>query len=318
MRDTVPDEEMGENMNNYMRIMIYLRTKEDTNQTTGYLRLERKGGYLFFSLVLTGTVMPAECPIYIVYDKEDRQQRYCVGYTSGAENSEGRILLSQLPHRECETKIYGALVGTEESYLTGTVNSQFELPVWRQEAPPEEEIVQEQETPPEEEIVQEQEAPPEEEIVQEQEAPPEEEIVQEQEAPPEEEIVQEQEAPSEEEESLQGQEMPKKDVSQEPPIFEDDELVWCRRIHPAEISGMHPAEWYLVANSFLLQGYYNYHHLIYASDGKKIYVGVPGQYYRREIYMAKRFGFPIFKGRRKKSISIGDFGYWLREVKKDV
>ena len=282
MRDAVPDEEMGENMNNYMRIMIYLRTKEDTNQTTGYLRLERKGGYLFFSLVLTGTVMPAECPIYIVYDKEDRQQRYCVGYTSGAENSEGRILLSQLPHRECETKIYGALVGTEESYLTGTVNSQFELPVWRQEAPPEEEIVQEQEVPPEEEI------------------------------------VQEQEAPSEEEESLQGQEMPKKDVSQEPPIFEDDELVWCRRIHPAEISGMHPAEWYLVANSFLLQGYYNYHHLIYASDGKKIYVGVPGQYYRREIYMAKRFGFPIFKGRRKKSISIGDFGYWLREVKKDV
>ncbi len=136
--------------------------------------------------------------------------------------------------------------------------------------------------------------------------------------PPEEEIVQEQEAPPEAEKSLQGQEMPKKDVSQEPPIFEDDELVWCRRIHPAEISGMHPAEWYLVANSFLLQGYYNYHHLIYASDGKKIYVGVPGQYYRREIYMAKRFGFPIFKGRRKKSISIGDFGYWLREVRKDV
>ncbi len=270
MRDTVPDEEMGENMNNYMRIMIYLRTKEDTNQTAGYLRLERKGGYLFFSLVLTGTVVPAGCPIYIVYDKEGRQQRYCVGYTSETENSEGRILLSQLPHRECETKVYGALIGTEESYLTGTVNSQFELPAWQQEAPVEEEIVQEQEISPEEETVQEQETPPEEETV------------------------------------------------QEPPIFEDDELVWCRRIHPAEISGMHPAEWYLVANSFLLQGYYNYHHLIYASDGKKIYVGVPGQYYRREIYMAKRFGFPIFKGRRKKSISIGDFGYWLREVRKDV
>lgn len=306
MRDTVPDEEMGENMNNYMRIMIYLRTKEDTNQTAGYLRLERKGGYLFFSLVLTGTVVPAECPIYIVYDKEDRQQRYCVGYTSGAENSEGRILLSQLPHRECETKTYGALVGTEESYLTGTVNSQFELPVWQQEALPEEETMQEQEALPKEETMQEQEAFPEEEIMQEQETLPEEESVQEQEAPPE------------EEESLQGQEMPKKDVSQEPPIFEDDELVWCRRIHPAEISGMHPAEWYLVANSFLLQGYYNYHHLIYASDGEKIYVGVPGQYYRREMYMAKRFGFPIFKGRRKKSISIGDFGYWLREVRKDV
>ena len=124
-------------MNNYMRIMIYLRTKEDTSQTAGYLRLERKGGYLFFSLVLTGTVVPAGCPIYIVYDKDDRQQRYCIGYTGETENSEGRILLSQLPHRECETKVYGALVGTEESYLTGTVNSQFELPVWQQEAPPE-------------------------------------------------------------------------------------------------------------------------------------------------------------------------------------
>ncbi len=330
MRDTVPDEEMGENMNNYMRIMIYLRTKEDTNQTAGYLRLERKGGYLFFSLVLTGTVVPAGCPIYIVYDKEGRQQRYCVGYTSETENSEGRILLSQLPHRECETKVYGALIGTEESYLTGTVNSQFELPAWQQEAPveeeivqeqeisPEEETVQEQEISPEEETVQEQETPPEEETVQEQEISPEEETVQEQETPPEEETVQEQEAPPEEEIVQRQETPPEEETVQEPPIFEDDELVWCRRIHPAEISGMHPAEWYLVANSFLLQGYYNYHHLIYASDGKKIYVGVPGQYYRREIYMAKRFGFPIFKGRRKKSISIGDFGYWLREVRKDV
>ncbi len=141
-----------------MRIMIYLRTKEDTSQTAGYLRLERKGGYLFFSLVLTGTVVPAGCPIYIVYDKDDRQQRYCIGYTGETENSEGRILLSQLPHRECETKVYGALVGTEESYLTGTVNSQFELPVWQQEAPPEEEIVPEK-TPLEEETVPE-EAPP--------------------------------------------------------------------------------------------------------------------------------------------------------------
>ena len=312
-------------MNNYMRIMIYLRTKEDTSQTAGYLRLERKGGYLVFSLVLTGTVVPAGCPIYIVYDKDDRQQRYCIGYTGETENSEGRILLSQLPHRECETKVYGALVGTEESYLTGTVNSQFELPVWQQEAPPEEEIVPEK-TPLEEETVPE-EAPPVKEIVQEQETLPEKESVPERETPPEEEIMPERTTPEEappvmamppEEESLQGQEMPQKDVSQEPPIFEDDELVWCRRIHPAEISGMHPAEWYLVANSFLLQGYYNYHHLIYASDGKKIYVGVPGQYYRREMYMAKRFGFPLFKGRRRKSISIGDFGYWLREVRKDV
>lgn len=253
-------------MSNYMRIMIYLRKKEDTNQTIGYLRLERKGGYLFFSLVLTGADMPANCPIYVVYDREERQQHYCLGNTSGGDSSEGRILLSQLPQRECENAIYGALVGTRENYLTGVINSHFELPVWQQEA----------------------------------------------------EQREEEEAPVQEEAAAQEEITVQEEAIQEEKFFEDDELVWCRRLHPAEISGMHMEEWYLAANSFLLQGYYNYHHLIYASDGEKVYVGVPGQYHRRELYMAKRFGFPIFKSRRNKSLRIGDFGYWLREVKKDV
>lgn len=248
--------EWRENMDNYMRTMIYLKKKEDMERSVGYLRLERKGGYLLFSLALTGTSVAAECPLYVVYDTDGidtRQQIYRLGNTGSDGGCEGRILLSQLPKRDVEERIYGALVGTGESYLTGTADCTHELPVW-----PDLQAAEETVTPDIKQV-----------------------------------------SPS-----------PQK-------FFDDDEMVWCRRIDPTEVSNFDMEEWYLAANSFLLQGYYNYHHLIYASDGEKTYLGVPGQYHRREMYMAKRFGFPYFKSKQNKTLSNGDFGYWLREIKKD-
>lgn len=96
--------------------------------------------------------------------------------------------------------------------------------------------------------------------------------------------------------------------------FEDDEMAWCRQIGPEDLSSLPMPCWRMGNNSFLLQGYYSYRHLLYAGDGKRCYVGVPGQYHRREQYLARQFGFPRFKATRKKRVTMGDFGYWLQDI----
>lgn len=96
--------------------------------------------------------------------------------------------------------------------------------------------------------------------------------------------------------------------------FEDDEMAWCREIRPEDLMNLPAACWRMGNNSFLLQGYYSYRHLLYAGDGSRCYIGVPGQFHRREQYLARRFGFPRFKGARRKRITMGDFGYWLQDI----
>ena len=53
--------------------------------------------------------------------------------------------------------------------------------------------------------------------------------------------------------------------------------------------------WYLGNNSFLLHGFFNYHHLLFGRlpEGKW-FIGVPGIYARQERVMASVFGFPGF------------------------
>lgn len=53
--------------------------------------------------------------------------------------------------------------------------------------------------------------------------------------------------------------------------------------------------WYLGNNSFLLHGFFNYHHLLFGRlpEGKW-FIGVPGIYARQERVMASVFGFPEF------------------------
>ena len=71
-------------------------------------------------------------------------------------------------------------------------------------------------------------------------------------------------------------------------------------IKPQDI-GLLPREtWVYGNNSFLLHGYYNYRYLILArigdeTKGRTRYIlGVPGNYYSNEKYMASMFGFPHF------------------------
>lgn len=53
--------------------------------------------------------------------------------------------------------------------------------------------------------------------------------------------------------------------------------------------------WYLGNNSFLLHGFFNYHHLLLGKmpDGRW-FLGVPGVYERQERIMASFFGFPEY------------------------
>lgn len=105
-----------------------------------------------------------------------------------------------------------------------------------------------------------------------------------------------------------------REIGEEMYPFEDDEMTWCRQMEPEDLSSFPVGKWSLMGNTFLMQGYYQYRHLLCASDGEKMFIGVPGQYHRRELYLAKKFGFSAFKSTRKKRVVLGDFGYWLREL----
>lgn len=96
--------------------------------------------------------------------------------------------------------------------------------------------------------------------------------------------------------------------------FEDDEMEKCVQISPGDFSDFPKEYWHLGSNTFLLQGYYNYRHLILARDRDKVYVGIPGQYHRRDKYMADMFGFGRFKSILRKKERLGDFGYWMKEI----
>lgn len=267
-------------MNDYMRKIIYLKKREQGIPVTGagYIRMERKREYLFLSLVMTDGQMPEGSPVYAVYRQEGDWRRLFLGeLDESAGQWETKIRLTSLPFSGIENQIDGVLAGTEGEYWAGEL-SDVQIPyneLWEEE-------LQAQET--EETIPFEPEQGPETEG-------------QEQEM--------EEWEPEPEEQKLPGAEMYP---------FDDDEMHWCRQIAPEDFSKLPTPCWRLSNNSFLFQGYYNYRHLLYAGDGERCYIGVPGQYHRREQYLARQFGFPRFKGTRKKRVTMGDFGYWLQEV----
>jgi hypothetical protein len=100
--------------------------------------------------------------------------------------------------------------------------------------------------------------------------------------------------------------------------FEDNEILLCVKIEPKDI-GLLPKElWALSNNSFLMHGYYCYHHLIFAKkkdgEGSCYIIGIPGIYHNREQFMARMFGLESFKSIRKRDLRQGDFGYWYLQV----
>jgi len=85
-------------------------------------------------------------------------------------------------------------------------------------------------------------------------------------------------------------------------------------IGPSDFVIFPAASYKIINNSFLLHGYYNYHHLILTRIEKKgepvYYIGVPGAFYEKEKQVAIMFGFESFECEEEPA-QTGDFGYYM-------
>lgn len=103
--------------------------------------------------------------------------------------------------------------------------------------------------------------------------------------------------------------------------FEGDDVVDCVRIELQDIHELPIEHWPLAHNSFLMQGYYSYLHLVFAlikkKNGEKSYViGIPGICHAKQHYLAGLFGFQQFMPLRMTRDINGEFGYWIYELSK--
>ncbi|GKX31864.1 hypothetical protein SH1V18_43440 [Vallitalea longa] len=97
------------------------------------------------------------------------------------------------------------------------------------------------------------------------------------------------------------------------------DVEWIR-IEPADIIYFPIESWLLTNNTFLLNAYRKYKHLILGrneecKDGKPYFIlGVPGIHYPKDKVAAYFYGFKDFiccSGAKTKS---GEYGYWIKEI----
>ena len=96
----------------------------------------------------------------------------------------------------------------------------------------------------------------------------------------------------------------------------------CRKISRQDLKHLPRRYWGLANNSFLLHGYYAYHHLIYIDRNGKSFLGVPGIFSQKEQRAARLFGFPEFSREYLNTLELDSdecsgcdhFGYWIRPV----
>lgn len=110
----------------------------------------------------------------------------------------------------------------------------------------------------------------------------------------------------------------------EPEDYIDKSNRRYEKISRKDLARLPRREWRLANNSFLLHGFYNYHHLLYIEEGENCWIGVPGIFHEKEQAAARAFGFPQFyritggtlELSSEETDSIEDFGYWCRAVTK--
>ena len=98
----------------------------------------------------------------------------------------------------------------------------------------------------------------------------------------------------------------------------------CTKIQRNDMARLPRCEWKWANNSFLLHGYYNYHHLAIIDDGERYRLGVPGIYHPQEAKAASSFGFSEFIPHKDTDMDLTDdekssqeqFGYWCRPIKR--
>ncbi len=116
-------------------------------------------------------------------------------------------------------------------------------------------------------------------------------------------------------------------VPEEEPARQDSGVrLQCTKIQRNDLARLPRCEWKWANNSFLLHGYYNYHHLALINDGENYRLGVPGIYHPQEAKAASTFGFTEFIPHEDMTMDLTDdekssqdqFGYWCRQVKKPM
>lgn len=85
----------------------------------------------------------------------------------------------------------------------------------------------------------------------------------------------------------------------------------CVRIEPQDIGCLPMRMWSLSGNPFLMQGYFQYRHLIFMEWEKGYVIGVPGIYSNMMQSKAKNAGFREFIAICGQKNCRGAFGYWL-------
>ena len=85
----------------------------------------------------------------------------------------------------------------------------------------------------------------------------------------------------------------------------------CVRIEPQDIGCLTMRMWSLSGNPFLMQGYFQYRHLIFMEWEKGYVIGVPGIYSNMMQSKAENAGFREFIAICGQKNCRGAFGYWL-------
>lgn len=97
--------------------------------------------------------------------------------------------------------------------------------------------------------------------------------------------------------------------------FTEGTVESCVRLELQDLGCFPIHIWQLSGNRFLLHGYYNYRHLIFAEfPSHKYMLGVPGIYSEKEKITACQFGFSKFQSIGDFGCCHGAFGYWLMEI----
>lgn len=115
---------------------------------------------------------------------------------------------------------------------------------------------------------------------------------------------------------------PEEEPEEEVDDYSPPKSCHCEKIQRQDLSRLPRREWRLANNSFLLHGFYNYHHLLYIEEEDRTWIGVPGIYHEKEKMAANAFGFTEFRRRNDLDVELSpeeqntydDFGYWCRQV----
>ena len=259
--------------------------------------------------------------LYLFYEENDE----CIGVWQGTVDNVNPAINYRLYYTKEDVgipanfmKINGMILESENGHKYAAVWDDMPVDVDRmrvwQQKPERVTIVEKLERMAREKDAEEEERAPEEAVIQKERNQPEMHRPVEEQNEQQEQMIMAEQIPMEEEQAVEEQ-----DVKGQCPSCRFQ----CSKIQRNELARLPRCEWKLANNSFLLHGYYNYHHLALIDDGKGLRLGVPGIYHPQEAKAASAFGFAEFIPIQEIDLELtedeGDeseqFGYWCRYVK---